>query len=198
MINPARIVHRTEGRVRIEIPGRRSEPAFFAALSEQLVHSRRVRRLRVNPAAASLVLEYEGELGELIPELAKASLDVAPLDMAPLDMVQPGAAASRWPETLAGAGAGAGAVTGAGAGAGAGLWRLARAGGEQADPMLMASAAFGVLGLVQVLRGQIMIPALSAFWYAASAWRFAQLPQNTPAPAPAGDALADKVSEVLH
>ena len=48
--------------------------------------------------------------------------------------------------------------------------------GWRIDPMLMASAAFGVVGVVQTLRGEVFMPAMTAFWYAASALRLAQQP----------------------
>jgi hypothetical protein len=46
------------------------------------------------------------------------------------------------------------------------------------NPMLMVGALFGAVALVQTARGEIMLPALSAFWYAASALRLARLPIN--------------------
>ena len=47
------------------------------------------------------------------------------------------------------------------------------------DPMLLAALLFGAVGLVQAARGDIMLPALSAFWYAASALRLAHLSADT-------------------
>lgn len=48
--------------------------------------------------------------------------------------------------------------------------------GWNANAMLLAGAAFGVVGVIQTLRGEVMMPAMTAFWYAASALRLARLP----------------------
>ena len=50
------------------------------------------------------------------------------------------------------------------------------------DPMLIAGAAFGLVGIVQSMRGEFMIPALTAFWYAIMALRLAQVPSNVSVP----------------
>lgn len=153
MNNPARIAHQTGGRVRIEIPGRRGDAAFFATLSEQLRRVERVRRARANPHAASIAIEYAGELAELIPHLTSSSLA---LDTHAIESPAGGARAA--------------------------TARPAIGNGRRVDPMLVAGAAFGLVGVVQVFRGEIMIPALSAFWYATDALRLIQLPRDTLAP----------------
>lgn len=48
--------------------------------------------------------------------------------------------------------------------------------GWDTGSMLLAGAAFGVVGIIQTLRGEVMMPAMTAFWYAASALRLARLP----------------------
>jgi hypothetical protein len=61
--------------------------------------------------------------------------------------------------------------------AGAGAAGAASAGGASwpMEPMLMIGAAFGLVGVVQTVRGEILMPALTAFWYAASALRLAHV-----------------------
>jgi hypothetical protein len=142
MTTPARIVHQTAGRIRIEVPDRRGDRDYFAALAEQLAQSGPVARARGNAAAASLVLEYGGPLAGVLEQLERCALRLT----GPTN------------ERAAGA-----ALLG-------GTW--------ERNPMLVVGALFGAVGLVQTARGEIMLPALSAFWYAASALRLARLPIN--------------------
>ncbi len=149
----ARIAHQTPGRIRIEVPGHRGDDAFFTALADQLAQSEPVTRARGNPAAASIVVEYGGPLDAVLAQLANCSLQVS---------------------TAPNAGAAAGAHVKPTA-----LPALPRfAVDTDLTPMTLIGAAFGIVGLVQTARGEIMLPALSAFWYAASALRLAQLPAN--------------------
>lgn len=160
----ARIAHRTPGRIRIEVPSHRGDDAFFNALATRVAQSGQVTRARANPAAASLVVEYGGPLEAVLAQLANCSLQVA---------AAPGVVAQD------GAPAGAQATR-------PGLPVLPRlAAGADLIPMTLVGAAFGIVGLVQTARGEIMLPALSAFWYAASALRLAQLPASGPGAAQA-------------
>lgn len=143
MSTPARIAHHTSGRIRIEVPSRRGDGAYFGALAEQLSQSGEVLRARGNPAAASLALEYRGPLEALLAQLERCSLQLSGAAPAAADLP-----------------------------VGFPFVSL------PLSPMAMAGAAFGLVGLVQTARGQIMLPALSAFWYAASALRLARLPEN--------------------
>jgi hypothetical protein len=43
----------------------------------------------------------------------------------------------------------------------------------QAGPMLLVGAFFSAVGVVQSLRGELALPAMSAFWYALNAFRVA-------------------------
>lgn len=133
---PAYIAHHTPGRVRIEIPARRGDNAFFAALSKQLAQSEQVLDARVNAAAASLVLQYAGQLDDVLDEFRQTALGLP--EAAPQRRAAPAS------------------------------WAI--------DPMLLAGVTFGLVGILQTLRGEIMLPAMSAFWYAAGALRLAQMP----------------------
>ena len=141
MNTPARIAHQTRDRIRIAIPSRRGDDAYFQALAGQLAHSDQVRHTRVNPAAASLVIEFGGAPEDLLAELQRVALDLSSAaDMAP-DQAPPAPAQY-------------------------GAWKV--------NPMFMAGAAFGVVGVIQTLRGEVLLPAMSAFWYAANALRMAR------------------------
>ena len=156
MSTAALIAHHTPGRVRLEVPSRRGDQAFFADLSERVAGGHGASRVRANPLTASVVVEYAGQFDALLSVLRDAELAVA--------ATAPDASRAR-PSPMAGF-----------ASALQALARQPRAGQPPADPMLLAGAAFGMIGLVQTARGQIMLPALSAFWYAVSALRLASLP----------------------
>lgn len=156
MSTAALIAHHTPGRVRLEVPSRRGDQAFFAALSERVASGNGARRVRANPLTASVVVEYAGAFDAVLGALRDAELSVAgkgaegaqarPTPMASFVSVMQ--AFKRQPHD----------------------------GQQAADPLLLAGAAFGLIGLVQTARGEIMLPALSAFWYAVSALRLASLP----------------------
>ena len=54
---PAFVVHRTPTRIRIKIPERRRQQAYFAALERVLVKHRDVVRVHSNPLTAGVIIE---------------------------------------------------------------------------------------------------------------------------------------------
>ena len=155
MTTPARIAHQTVGRIRLEVPSRRGDHAFFTSLADQLAQSGQVARARGNARAASVVVEYSGPLEVLLAQCKACALQLT------------GPALS-----------GITATTGSAATTPPAVPIMAALAGARMNPMTMAGAAFAMIGLVQTARGEIMLPALSAFWYAASALRLARLPDN--------------------
>lgn len=136
MSTPAHVAHQSPGRIRLEIPSRRGDDTFFAALSKQVAQSNQVSRARGNARAASLVVEYSGALERLVDDFRRLELALA----------SPPGTAVQLPA------------------------------GWDARSMLLAGAAFGMVGVIQTVRGEVMMPALTAFWYAASALRLARIP----------------------
>lgn len=145
MSTSARIVHQIDGRLRLEIPEHRDDPAYFAHLAAELQQSGHVRQARFNPAAASISIEFASPRADVMADLARAGVAL-PAQAAPAP-----ADTSR------------GNVQG-----------LPGAGRMAADPMVLAGLLFATVGLIQTARGEIMLPALSAFWYAAGALRLAR------------------------
>jgi len=143
----AQIVHQTTGRVRVQLPDARGNTELFAQLSEQLVESKLFERVRVNPVTGSVVLEFTGEPEEVLAKLA-ARLPFK-LELSPAPPAPTLKAADN---------------------------PLRLVSGRDVNPMFVAGTLFGAVGLVQTLRGQIMLPALSAFWYAVNAFRLAHGP----------------------
>lgn len=145
----AQIAHSMPGRLRIRLPELRGNAEVFAQLEDLLLESRLVHGVRVNPVTASVTLEFDGQQEALL-EALRTRLPFA-LDLSPA----PGPAhirpsASFQPDPV----------------------RLVS--GRDINAMFLAGTLFIGVGLVQALRGRIMLPALSAFWYANDAFRRAR------------------------
>lgn len=140
------VVHQMPGRVRVRLPAHRGDNEFFSQVEQQLAASALAERVQVNPATASVLIEFSGP-----PDAFLASL---PFE---LELASPA------PPAALPAGAAA-------------LDPLRLVSGRDLDPMFVAGTLFGAIGLVQAVRGEIMLPALSAFWYATNAFRLARKP----------------------
>lgn len=153
MNTPARIVHQMDGRLRLEIAARRNDEVYFSHLKKALELAGHIQQVRTNPVAASVTLAFTSPREMIMADLNRAGVSItAQTERAPVRTKH-----ARIPR-LAG---------------------MAAAG--NADPMYVAAVLFGAVGIVQAVRGEIMLPALSAFWYAASALRMAsdQTAQST-------------------
>ena len=54
----ARVVHRVSNRVRLSVPGRRTDTVYFTRLEEAFLRSGRIRCARANPLAGSIVIRH--------------------------------------------------------------------------------------------------------------------------------------------
>ena len=54
----ARVVHRVSNRVRLSVPGRRTDTVYFTRLEEAFLRSGRIRSARANPLAGSIVIRH--------------------------------------------------------------------------------------------------------------------------------------------
>jgi hypothetical protein len=141
------IAHVTTGRARIQLPEHRGDPEFFDRIVQLIEQSGIVRSARANPVTGSIVLEFDGDAEDLLTKLAA---------LVPIEIVAPQVAAqlrSPWAGSTA-------------------PFKLVS--GRDIDPMLMAGTLFGAVGVVQTVRGRVLIPALAAFWCAANAFRMAR------------------------
>lgn len=82
MTTPAQIVHRLPGRTRIRIQGRRRDAAFFERVSEAVREVEGIRRVRPNPATASLLVVHTLDDEQLDGHLREAGLKIVPLGRA--------------------------------------------------------------------------------------------------------------------
>lgn len=155
------IAHQTNGRVRIDLPAKRGDSDYFSRLSEQLNNVDEVLHVRTNALIGSLVLEFDGPLDAVLQRLEDIALEVAnPRHDGLGDGAADEAATSPSPPP-------ASALS-------ALPYRLVS--GRQIHPMLLVGLLFGAIGVVQAARGQVLVPALSAFWYAARAFKLANAP----------------------
>ncbi|MCS6940383.1 MAG: hypothetical protein RMJ55_05955 [Roseiflexaceae bacterium] len=60
MLPTGYIAHRTGDRVRVRIPARRGDAAYFARIERELAACRRVMFVEANPLTASVLLRYSG------------------------------------------------------------------------------------------------------------------------------------------
>jgi hypothetical protein len=147
------IAHQTSGRVRIDLPAKRGDASYFSTLSQQIAGLDEVLAVRTNPITASLIVEYDGPFDALLRRFDDMAIDI---------LSQPAKTGLN----------DGGASHEAFASDSALPYRIVS--GRQVHPMLLVGLAFGALGLVQMARGQVLVPALSAFWYAARAFRLAK------------------------
>lgn len=141
---PARLVHRLPGRVRLKVDGRRRDAAWFDAVALELSLLDGVRAVDADPRTGSLLIRHEGSLDTLLDELARRGLvrvDEREPRETPL--------ALRLGERLDRLDA-----------------HLKRASAGELDLGGAALLALLLLALVQALRGQVAGPAVSLLWYA--------------------------------
>ena len=146
MMPIARVVHQVGDRTRLSIAARRGDQAYFDAVAEQLVGVEAIHRVTTNPLTGSVLVECSGSLREALRKArAEALFDLVPVGAS----ATAGTSATKAePPPTSGM-------------------------GGMASPMLLTSALFGVVGMVQTARGELMMPALAAFWYAFNAYQMA-------------------------
>src|SRR5579875_402709 len=174
----AELVHQLPGRLRLRVPARRGDAAFFAEMAKRLGGLAGVGAVHANPRSASLLLEHEGgadallrairEHGflEVVARVAQGKRSRAPMH----------GPATLWPlsgtaAALAGLGmlqAARGRVIGP---ASENFWMGFRVYAELGRPRL-AALLLG-LGLYRLARGGALGSAASLFYYAAQANRLA-------------------------
>jgi len=152
MLPEAYITHVAKGRVRIKIPSRRGDRAFFSALKDKLPELSSipgVQRIEMNPTTGSVLVIHH--------------LDLKPSDL----MMMGGVLEQRGLFKL-----GATDLPGTSISQNiAGTFQKVNqriadfTKGEIDLPSLAVLGLLGI-GLVQIGRGQVMIPAISALWYA--------------------------------
>jgi hypothetical protein len=144
----AQISHVLSGRVRLRIPSRRGDAAFFADVAQRLEQCDGVNRVHATPITASLLIIHTTSLDAIAAWASQQQLF----------SLRAGAAGSL-PRQRNPA-----------------IWRhrhpAALDAGEQGDRRVrLISTSLAGLGALQTIRGQILVPAITLFWYAYDARR---------------------------
>ena len=165
----ARVVHLSQGRLRIRIPEKRRDEAFFKTVEERLRSWHGIEQLQVNPLTASVLVHFS-DLGALFAENAmRNDLFAVNFDELRAEHENPRPALTAWARQR---------------------WGdadklLRRWTGGNAD---LRSAAFLIAvggALVQLYRGQIAPPAATLLWDAGEmlrVWRTTLDEQSDSAP----------------
>jgi hypothetical protein len=139
----AHICHLIPGRVRLRIPNRRGDIKYFTVLHRKLAVLDGVQVVVVNPSTSSLLISHSLAVNRLI-EYAKAEnlFEVTPdKPSAPVSEIISGQALSV-------------------------NQRLRALSFGRLDLSSLAFLVFLCLAIVQILRGQFLVPATTLLWYA--------------------------------
>jgi hypothetical protein len=150
----ARVCHYASGRLRVKIPERRRDEAFFSKVRQQLSGWDSIERVEVNPLTASVLVEFTS-LFELFAENAmKNDLFEVDFDALQANSEPPPALTEQAAEAF-------GKIDAA----------FRRWTADGAD--LRSTIFLGLLagGIYQLLRGNIAAPAATLLWYAGATLR---------------------------
>jgi Heavy metal associated domain 2 len=145
----ARLCHFASGRLRVKIPDKRRDEAFFGTVKERLSSWASIERVEVNPLTASVLVQFSNlpalfADNALKNDLFEVDLDVLSALGEPPQALTDHAAASLHKADHA-------------------IRRWTAGAGD------LRSAVFVFLvgaGLVQILRGNVAAPAATLLWYA--------------------------------
>ena len=144
MLPDAFITHLTRDRVRIKIPSKKGDAAYFASLKEKLAALSElpgIQRIEANPLTGSILVLHTLDLETLDLGLVAQYSEFNQL----FRLQQPPAKQTPAPGNKAGG----------------------RAAGE-IDLKVLAILGFVGVAIIQLKRGHIMMPAITALWYAYS------------------------------
>jgi hypothetical protein len=145
MLAHARIAHHSRGRTRLKVRAKRGDAGYFAGVCRELAEHEAVEHVDANPSTSSLVVWHRDDadiatLGAFARDRQLFELDPEP----PEGTLADGAAA-----LLRDIDAGIGELS-----------------ARRADLRSVLLGAFVAIGLVQMLRGRVLAPASTLFWYA--------------------------------
>ena len=143
-----RVCHLTTGRLRVKIPEKRRDEAFFKTLEQRLVSWDSIERVGVNPLTASVLVHFS-DLGALFAENAmRNDLFTVDLDAFEAEHAKPRQALTEWAKQR---------------------WAdadksLRRWSDGRADIRSAALLALVAGSIFQLFRGQIAPPAATLLW----------------------------------
>src|SRR5258707_14757814 len=143
-----RVCHLTTGRLRVKIPEKRRDEAFFTNLAQRLASWDSIEKVEVNPLTASVLVHFS-DLGALFAESAmRNDLFTVDFDQLEAEDGKPRQALTEWAKQG---------------------WAdadkaLRRWSGGNADIRSTAFLALVLGGILQLFRGQIAPPAATLLW----------------------------------
>ena len=141
----AHIVHSLPGRTRLKLPNRRGEPDYFTRLSECLSQCAGVVRVQANLRTGSLLLEHTVSLEQIAAFAQTHQLfTLAPPESLQQEITASTQASLRWLNR-----------------------QLAQAGEGLLNVRVVLIVGLAGLTLIQVARGQILLPATNLLWFLA-------------------------------
>jgi len=135
------IAHQVPGRIRIRIPTMRGQAHDLTELAGQLGNIAGVAAVKLNSATGSIVLQFSGNADSILESMRELGLN--PVLKQDIDQ----------------------AVRNSG------IRPFRLVSGREINPMFMVGSALAIVGLVQTFRGKIVVPSVTAFWYALEAFR---------------------------
>jgi hypothetical protein len=136
-------VHAVSGRTRLKIPSRRGEAAYFAQVAERLTECPGVVQVRVNSRTASVLISHQAPFDNIAAFAAEEALFALAGESLHQFLSRYTSENLQWLDELLG---------------------LASNGSLDLRSMLIISLVG--LSLLQIARGQILLPATSLLWYA--------------------------------
>lgn len=143
----AEIAHSLPGRIRLRLREKRGDEAYFASLSEAVANCDDVERVKANAATGTILIEFSGRTEDLAGQLGQRGIS--------FPTPTPSTAEKRPPQPFPDNG-------------GAPFHLVSN---REINPMFMLGTALAVVGIVQTLRGKILVPSLSVLWYAMETFR---------------------------
>jgi hypothetical protein len=167
MVPSAFLEHQLPGRIRLRIPAKRGDCAFFETARQGLAANATVKEVIANPETGSLLIRYTGDIGGLATEAAERGMFT--VERAKAGATRPKPAAPVAPINTAALGL-----------SGLGLYQVAqgRALGSASEIFWNAYGAYRILdnpalavllcglGVWQMLRGDWLGPASALLFYA--------------------------------
>lgn len=145
MLPTAHIVHRLRRRVRLKVPDKRRDTDWFAQTASLLAQVAGVRNVEIHTLSGSLLIHHQPDAG-LEERLASTGLFLVTDELVAsppvLDPIMDGIYRSHR--------------------------KLERRTGGRANLQTVLIGLLVLGAVVQTLRGQVMAPAISLIWYAAS------------------------------
>jgi hypothetical protein len=146
----ARIAHATPNRVRLKVPAKRHDEAFFRAIAQRLAGWQNVDRVEVNPVTASVLVHFSDPTA-LMREAINGNNDLFRIVYPEQQEHGPPPLLARLQET---------AATADGS--------LRHWTGGALDLRTAIFAALFIGGLQQLVQGNVAAPAATLLWYAAT------------------------------